>query len=230
MSAVRTLLVPAPVLAGDLAVEGDEAHHGISVLRLRAGDMVRLCDGAGLVAQGVVGVVERHRILIRVEVVSALPDPRAALITVALAAPKGDRAADAVRSLTELGVGAIWFLDCERGEREPGLERLGRVAREAVKQCRRSRLPALRGAVPVAEVAAMGGAVRLMDPGGGLAQPGTPAPVVLVVGPEGGFTDAERDRLLAGGGVAVRLAGPILRIETAATAAAAVWAAAWDAL
>jgi 16S rRNA (uracil1498-N3)-methyltransferase len=51
---------------------------------------------------------------------------------------------------------------------------------------------------------------------------------MLVVGPEGGLTPEELATLAAAGAVATRLAGPILRIETAAVAAAAVWAAAWS--
>ena len=228
MSALRTLLVPAPLAAGPLVIEDDEAHHGISVLRLREGDALRVADGAGLRGEATVTAVERRRIHLVVEGVHAPAEPRASLVTVALAAPKGDRAGDAVRALTELGVGAIWFVACERGEREPSLERMGRIAREALKQCRRARLPVLRVGVPVAELAALGPTLRLMDPAGGAAWPGEPAPAVLAVGPEGGFTDGERSTILAGGGVAVRLAAPILRIETAACAAAAVWAAAWD--
>jgi 16S rRNA (uracil1498-N3)-methyltransferase len=228
MSAPRTLLVSAPLTDGPLVIEDDEAHHGISVLRLRMGDALRVADGAGLRGEATVTAVERRRIHLAVSGVHAPAEPRAALLTVALAAPKGDRAGDAVRALTELGVGAIWFIACERGEREPSVERMGRIAREALKQCRRSRLPALRAGVPVAELAALGPALRLMDPAGGPAEPGAPAPATVAVGPEGGFTDGERGALLAHGGVAVRLAAPILRIETAACAAAAVWAAAWD--
>ncbi|MFM2090376.1 MAG: hypothetical protein RLZZ127_865 [Planctomycetota bacterium] len=228
MSALRTLLLPAPLAAGEVVVADDEAHHALGVLRLRPGDAVRAADGAGLVGHASVVAVERRSLRLLVDAVHAPPEPRTSLLTVALAAPKGDRAGDAVRALTELGVGAIWFIACERGEREPSLERMGRIAREALKQCRRSRLPALRAGVGIHALTALGPALRLMDPQGGPAEPGAPARVTVAIGPEGGFTDAERTALLAGGGVAVRLAAPILRIETAACAAAAVWAAAWD--
>jgi len=49
----------------------------------------------------------------------------------------------------------------------------------------------------------------------------------LVIGPEGGFTSDELATLQAAGAVTVRLANPVLRIETAALAAAAVWSATW---
>ena len=53
-------------------------------------------------------------------------------------------------------------------------------------------------------------------------------PTVLIIGPEGGFTDHEQRALHDSGVVAMRLAGPVLRIETAALAAAAVWTSAWE--
>jgi len=52
---------------------------------------------------------------------------------------------------------------------------------------------------------------------------------MLIIGPEGGLTDAELSTLRDSGVVMARVAGPVLRIETAALAAAAVWTAAWEA-
>lgn len=226
---MRTLLVPAPLVAGDMVVEGDEAHHGRSVLRLAVGDAVRLADGAGRAGAGVVRAVERHRVVVTMAQVEVLPDDPAALLTVAVAAPKGDRFTDLVRGLTELGVGVILPLACERGERIPALDRAQRVAAEALKQCRRARLPRLGPVVEIPTLAGQSGPRIVLDRTGACAQPGALTPTVLIIGPEGGFTDSELGALRAGGVVAARLAGPVLRIETAALAAAAVWAATWEA-
>lgn len=226
---MRTLLVPAPLTAGEVVVEGDEAHHGRTVLRLAAGDPLRLADGDGRAGVGVVASVDRHRVTATVSQVDLLPDDPAALLTVAVAAPKGDRFTDLVRGLTELGVGAILPLACERGERIPTLDRAHRVAAEALKQCRRSRLPRLGPVVEIPTLAAHPGTRIVLDRTGACAQPGTPMPTVLIIGPEGGFTDHELRALRDGGVAAARLAGPVLRIETAAIAAAAVWSAAWEA-
>jgi len=225
---MRTLLVPAPLVPGIVVVDGDEAHHGRTVLRLAVGDAVRLADGAGLAGTGAVIEIARDRLSVRVDQVAAVPNDPAALLTVAVAAPKGDRFTDLVRQLTELGVGAILPLRCERGERLPGLDRAHRVAAEALKQCRRGFLPTIGPVVDFSTLAALPGRRIVLDREGLAANPGSPGPTVLIVGPEGGFTADERQALLAMPATLARLAGPVLRIETAALAAAAVWSAAWE--
>ncbi len=219
----------APLGAGRVRVDGDEAHHGRAVLRLAVGDAVAVADGDGRRADANVVTIDRHAITVDVDTVETVVDGPAALITIAVAVPKGDRFTDLVRGLTELGVGTIKPLLCARGEREPAsLERATRVAAEALKQCRRGRLPQIGPACTLADLACASGERIVLDRAGTAAQPGAPAPVTLIVGPEGGLTDEELTLLRAGGVRAVRLARPILRIETAALAAAAVWASSWE--
>jgi 16S rRNA (uracil1498-N3)-methyltransferase len=226
---MRTLLVAPPLAAGLVMVDGDEAHHGRSVLRLKPGDELRLADGAGLAGVGTVHAVERHAILVQIPKVEVVPDSPASQLTVALAPPKGDRLADVVRGLTELGVGAIRFLDCERGERMPSNgERLVRIAAEALKQCRRGRLPQVGPQVDIPGLAGLGGRLIVLDRSGAAPDTGSPQPTTLVIGPEGGLTSGELAALNGMGAASVRLAGTVLRIETAACAAAAVWACAWE--
>ncbi len=229
MSAMRTLLVPAPLVPGPVILSGEEARHGAAVLRLRPGDAMRLADGAGHAAVGTVSRVGRDTLEVVVSGVENLPLDPAELLTVVVAAPKGERLADLVRMLTELGVGRIAPLICARGERVPGNnERLTRIAAEALKQSRRARLPIVAEPLTVAEAATLGQRLVVLDPLGAAPVPGPVLPTMLVVGPEGGLTPEELATLAAAGAVATRLAGPILRIETAAVAAAAVWAAAWS--
>lgn len=228
IATMRTLLVPAPLVPGVVVIAGDEAHHGRTVLRLAVGDTLRLADGAGCAGMATVTAVERDRLVVTVAAVEALPADPAALLTVVVAAPKGDRFTDLVRQLSELGVGAILPLRCERGERIPGLDRAQRVAAEALKQCRRGFLPAIGPVVDFPTLAGLPGRRIVLDREGQVANPGPPGPTVLIVGPEGGFTAAEREALVALPSSLVRLAGPVLRIETAALAAAAVWSAAWE--
>ena len=109
------------------------------------------------------------------------------------------------------------------------LDRQRRVAVEALKQCRRARLPELGPAVDIPGLAVSPSRLIILDRAGGSPQPGEPRPTILVVGPEGGFTEAELGALVRGGAARVRLARTVLRIETAALAATAVWVAAWEA-
>lgn len=226
---MRTLLAPAPLRAGRLRLADDEAHHGLRVLRLRAGERVRLADGAGRWAEATVGAAGRDSLDLDCdEPASAAPGPCQELC-VAVAPPKGDRWTDLVRALTELGVGRIVPLTCVRGERTPAsLERARRVAGEALKQCRRAWLPDIAEPAGIAAVAAAGGRLMVGDAAGARPAPGLPGPTTVVIGPEGGLDATELAALDAAGAVRVRLGGHILRIETAAVAAAAVWAAAWE--
>lgn len=225
---MRTLLLPPPLCSGDAEILGEEAAHGLRVLRLRLGETLRVADGAGRAAEAVVTTADR-RLCVRIGPVDELPPDRLAGLTIAVAPPKGDRWTDLVRGLTELGVGAILPLQCRRGERQPAnLDRARRVAAEALKQCRRHCLPRIGPPVDIPALALAGGRVILCDPAGGPPAPGAPGPATIVVGPEGGLDADEVAALVAIGAERVRLAGPVLRIETAALAAAAVWAATWE--
>lgn len=227
---MRTLLVSAPLAVGIIDLPEDERRHGVAVLRLRPGEQVRLADGAGTIGRGTVAVAGRDRLAVAVEMIEHPDDGPASLLTVAVAAPKGERLDDLVRGLTELGVGCIAPLVCVRGERLPARsERLERIAREALKQCRRAHLPVLVPAVTVAELCARGGALAVLDPQGEGVPAGPPGPTTLVIGPEGGLDASEAAALVAAGAHRVRLGRHILRIETAALAAAAVWTVAWEA-
>lgn len=188
----------------------DDHHHLFRVLRLRDGEAVGVSDGEGgwritRVAGGTLATEgEPHR--------DHPPTP----CRIAAAIPKGDRCEWMVQKLTELGVTDLWFVHCargvvrwegERGERQ--LERMRRVAREAAMQSRRTWLPNLHGPVSFAQAVALPSAV-IADPDGGA----LPAGSTVLVGPEGGFTDSESTAAPA-----VRLAGGVLRVETAALAA-----------
>lgn len=184
------------------------------MLRLRAGDLVTVADGRGswrpctFAPPGTV---------VAAGPVVATPAP-APPLTVALALTKGERPEVAVQKLTEVGVDRILLFAARRsvarweGDRaERHLERLRRVAREASMQSRRVRLPEVGPLTDLASVLALPGAA-LADPAG--AAPSLDRPVI-VVGPEGGFTDEERALAPA----LVRLGPHVLRAETAAMVA-----------
>lgn len=136
----------------------------------------------------------------------------------AFAVVKGQRPEWAVQKLTEIGVDRIVPLLAARsvvrwppGEAGGQLARLRRVAREAAMQSRRVWLPEVAGVTPFDAMAAEAGAA-LAQPGAG--PPGLAHPVVLI-GPEGGWDDAE----LAAAPALVGLGPSVLRTETAALVA-----------
>jgi 16S rRNA (uracil1498-N3)-methyltransferase len=194
-------------------LSADDRHHLERVLRLRLGEELTVSDGAGGWRRCRFGPA--LELLNGVERVPR-PDPP---VTVAFAVVKGQRPEWAVQKLTEIGVDRIVPVLAARsvvrwapGEHGGQLARLRRVAREAAMQSRRVWLPVVDGVTPFAVVAAEPGAA-LAHPGGN--PPSLAAPTVLV-GPEGGWDDAE----LAAGPPLVGLGAAVLRTETAAVVAA----------
>ncbi|HYI61918.1 MAG TPA: RsmE family RNA methyltransferase [Acidimicrobiales bacterium] len=199
-------------------LDPDDHHHLGRALRLRPGDALTVSDGRGRWRRARFGDTLEPVGPVEVEPAPSPP------LTVGLAPMKGQRPEWAVQKLTELGVDAIWLLVADRsvvrweGERAGAHRaRLEKVVREAAMQSRRTHLPEVRVGVPVAEAATAAGAV-LAHPGGGPL--GLDRPVVLV-GPEGGWSDTE-----LAGATTVSLGPTVLRAETAALAAAALLAAA----
>ncbi len=183
------------------------------MLRLRTGDEITVGDGAGGRLPCRFGPI-----LEPVGEVDRLPRPFPQ-VTVAFAVVKGQRSEWAVQKLTEIGVDRIVPLLAARsvvrwpvGEAGGQLARLRRVAREAAMQSRRAWLPVVDGVVPFVAMAGEPGAT-LAHPGGG--PPSLDRPVVLV-GPEGGWDEAE---LAAAGASLVGLGPSVLRAETAAMVA-----------
>jgi 16S rRNA (uracil1498-N3)-methyltransferase len=220
-----------------LVVAAEDAHHLLRVLRLRPGEVVVAADGAGGWRHCRVTSVRPAAdgrpttgLLEAAGPVEQAADP-AETVTVGFVPVKGERPEWVVQKLTELGVDRIVLLRSARsvvkweGDRAArALERLGRVAREAAAQSRRARLPAVEG---IWDLGRLGAALapdplRLADPGG---EPLPGAARALVIGPEGGWEEAER---AAPGTDRCTLGPTVLRAETAAVAAGTVLCALRD--
>jgi 16S rRNA (uracil1498-N3)-methyltransferase len=230
-------LVPPAELAADVVVlSGPEGHHAAAVRRLRAGERADVSDGAGTLAECTVVSVSRDSVVLSVRSVHAVPPPEPR-ITVVQALPKGERAELAVELMTEVGVDAIVAWAAERsvtrwhGDRgERALAKWRATAREAAKQSRRAWIPEVTGPVASAEVAQLAAKAAaltvVLEAGASAALSGLALPdsgtIVLVVGPEGGISPAERAALASAGAVQARLGPTILRTSTAGAAAAAV--------
>ncbi len=204
------------------------------VLRLAVGDAVVLFDGAGGEADARV-VEAGERLVCDAGPRRAVPGPTQRVVLI-YCMPKGNAKLDlAVRGATEVGVAAIHLAVSRRSVARPTaeaflkrLDRLERIAQEASRQSGRAAVPDLLPPAPLAEVAARApsSARRLVcAPGGGEISSGGDVAWVIV-GPEGGLSDAELGALEAAGWSRVSLGETILRTETAATVAPALVAAA----
>ncbi len=215
-------------------LDANESHHALRVLRLDVGAALELFDGAGHTAQG--HIVDRTGGQVTCQIQStATQPPSRPHLTVAVALPKGSRAEDLSNQLAQLGVDTLVPLICAFGvvKIKPNkIERLERAALAAAKQCGRAHLMQIHEPLNVAQAAEHAGAAthaRLLDPDAPAWSPAALAADLthaqnlwLLVGPEGGFSDEERDQARAHSVQGWRLSPQILRIETAATAAAAV--------
>ena len=229
-------------VAGDRVVlTGPEGRHAATVRRLRVGEAVDVVDGVGTRASCTVAVVGRDTVELTVVGRTTEPVPALRLVLVQALA-KGDRGELAVELATEVGVDEVVPWSAERsivrwdGDRGgKALARWRSTAREAGKQSRRATFPVVTeqcSTRAVAELVRAAEATYVLhevatDP---LALQAFPArgTVLLVVGPEGGITDAELTALTEAGGVPVRLGPSVLRTSTAGAAAAAVVSAATD--
>jgi 16S rRNA (uracil1498-N3)-methyltransferase len=217
---VTPLTARAHVFVADLdapIIQADDEHHLRRVLRLAPGSDVTAGDGAGRWRPCRLGdgpVLE----MAGEPVAERRPEPP---VTVAFALVKGERPELVVQKLTELGVDRIlpfvagrsvvrW--DSDRADRH--IERWRTIARQAAMQCRRTTLPEVAPVATFESVAALPGAA-LADAFG--TPPSLDLPVALI-GPEGGWTPAEK----AVGLPIVRLGAHVLRAETAAITAGAV--------
>ena len=229
---VPRFFAPPPLAAGPFALTGPEAKHLAAVLRLSPGDTLELFDGAGrrcpATVAGVTGKGAKTAAELRCGPPVETPPP-ADPLTLAVAPPKGDRFRWLIEKATELGVARVVPLLCERSTVDPGggkLEKLRATALAACKQSGRDRLPEIADPVAFAAFLADCGPATLLHVTGDRLRSPPPGPHAALIGPEGGFTD-EEVRAAGSAGVAVRsLPTPILRTETAAIAAAAVFAAA----
>lgn len=225
---VTTLLVSPEDLGGEsVEVRGEAYRHLFRSRRLAVGDKVRVVDGRGHArASRIESVTREHgRLALGPELPSLEPSSRLEILS---APPEPARAEWLVEKATELGAVAVRFVLSERSSRDSSrirLERLERLARAAVEQCGRARLPEISGPHGWSELATLLAPL----PRRWMLDPGPPEettkhsgePVALLVGPEGGWSDAERAHLRDLGCQPLHLGERILRTETAALAASA---------
>ncbi len=215
-------------------LQGEEGHHAAVVRRMRSGEQLVLTDGAGAAATCVVTSTERKTLHVVVESLANVPleDPR---VTVVQAIPKGARADLAVEMLTEVGADVIVPWAAERcvgvwkGDRvDKQLAKWRNTAREAAKQARRPNFPEVSAMANTADVVALLQACSVpvvlheaaSGPLGDMPIPGRGS-IVVVVGPEGGITEAELAQFAVVGAEPVRLGSSVLRTSTAGVAAVA---------
>jgi 16S rRNA (uracil1498-N3)-methyltransferase len=228
---------PSATINSLVTIQPSEAHHIKNVLRLRPGDRIKLFDGTGFEFEAVIRKMSAEKV--DVEILNKI---RATLrsgaqIIVAQAFLKEKKMDDLVRKLCELGVAKWVPFFSQRSIAKPDANRLAgrtrrwhRIAAEALKQCRRADLPEIAGPLSFDEVLNLGKTCDLnivfwendSTPLNSANESNETHPIrkiLLMLGPEGGFTQQEIEMAEHSGFL---LAGPgprILRAETATLAA-----------
>ncbi len=210
-SHVPHLYLAGPWRGQELPLDDDQRQHLHKVLRRRQGDPISYTDGDGISGQGVFtgGTVIRGEEIL---------ETRDRDLRVAVAPPddKG-RQRFLVEKLAELGVDRLTWLTTKRGEGKPlGPGKAGRWAVSALEQSRSSHLMKVDG--EPAKLSDLEGELWVCV-SNGEPMPRARGGETLVVGPEGGFSDEE----IPAGATRVSLGPSILRVETAALVAAALY-------
>lgn len=237
-SAPRLFVEPLLAEGQSRRIEGNAAHYLGSVMRVGPGDAVILLDDvSGEWAARVETVAKRHVELVVVErlrVCEAVPD-----LWLCVAPVKKPHFDLVIEKATELGVAKIVPVLMRRGVVDKvNCERVRTIMIEAAEQCARTTLPELGEMVALPKLLAGWPEERalffadeaLAAGGEGLAAMEAFAahkgPAALLIGPEGGFDEVERALVRAHKAARAVALGPrILRAETAALAAVALWMA-----
>ena len=229
---------PSQVSVNRAILEGGEASHLRNVLRLKRGDAVGLVDGTGFEYEAVIDRIVPGRVELEITGRRRSPGKAALSLTVAQGFLKEKKMEALVRQLSELGATRFVPMVSERAVARPDAgrgafrrERWRKIAVESLKQCRRGDVMAVDEVHVLKDVLARGrdhelslffwenATAPLPRVESGRPQP---ASILAVLGPEGGFSDAEAQAALDAGFQCVRLGPRILKAETAAVAACTV--------
>ncbi len=229
----RFFISPDQVVGPHIVVSGEDVRHIAAVLRMKTGGELLLCDGQG--TEYLARISGLSKTEVKAEVVSRsrreIGSPR---ITLGQGLPKSDKMDFIVQKATELGVADIVPLITERTivkvkDEEKRLVRWRRIAREAAMQSNRPDIPRVEGIQTITDF------LRTLDPGprtllvlpweegtepikNALRQNPGVKNIIVLIGPEGGFSSAEAAMAKEKGFHLVSLGPNILRTETAAVA------------
>lgn len=210
---------------------GEEFIHAKTVLRVTEGTEITLLSGDGNEYSAIVTKVEKSRLSAHITGVNRGEREPKERIYLLIGALKGDKTELVVQKATELGVAKIGVFSskyCSAYMNENKLERLGKVAREAAKQCLRSVAPevAYFDNFTAALQSAEGFENKLFfcefAEGSETELGGISGSTALVVGSEGGFCEEEFNEAKALGFAGMSLGKRILRAETAAISVCAL--------
>jgi 16S rRNA (uracil1498-N3)-methyltransferase len=224
---------PKKIGKDTLTIDGDEARHILSVLRYDPGDQISVVDGRGTRCQAEIVKTSRNSLEAKILSRTRMENEPLCRVTLAQAVCRQERMDFLIEKATEIGVSSIIPILTERSivrvssplQRKRKIERWQRIAIAAMKQSLRTVLPEIQDFAEFGHLLTKSGHYDLcliasLDKSSknlsecrqlkkGLKD------VLLIVGPEAGFTDHELARAKVRGAISVSLGFRRLRAETA---------------
>jgi len=238
----RVYLDQALHSGAELTLDKAAAHYLVSVLRLRADDALIVFNGSGGEYTATLQSATNKQATISVGSHSTGVAPSPVQIVLAIGLSRGERMDWAIQKAVEIGVNEIAPLFTERCEvklkGERALKKLGhwqQIAISACEQSQRNNVPTIKPAQPLMEFLttsaspASSGLTLILDPKAKqslssilLNNDSSTKTIVLLSGPEGGFSDGEIEHAQQKGAISVGLGPRVLRTETAPLAALSI--------
>ncbi len=230
-----------PLAVGQVVSLPDALAHHIQVLRLAPGDAITLFNGEGGEYAAILTAVEKRRASAEIKAFSPREAELAHAITLAQALPEGSKMDWIIEKAVELGAAGMQPLAAQRcvvrlaAERaQKKLQHWQGIAISAAEQCGRNRVP------QIADIADFSGWIAQRDMHRRIlltpraeqslsdwARHQPPQALTLLIGPEGGFSEAEEENALRHGALPLTMGARVLRTETAGLAALAALNALW---
>lgn len=241
----RYFVAPEQFQDGAITITGEDAHHAARVMRMKPDDQLIACDGKGRSALAVVREATSQAIHAEVLELLAPDSEPAWSITLAQSLPKGDKMELVIQKGTEIGAAGFIPFKSERmvvqydeKKETKRLERWCKIAKEAAEQSHRHRIPVIKplhswrqllkliGGYDLAlfcyeregadrHGSGIGDVVRQWKKELNGLTPVTAPSILLIVGPEGGFSEREANEAVEAGAKLIGLGKRILRTETA---------------
>jgi len=212
-------------------ISGTDAHYLKDVLRCRIGDQLEIFDGSGMAYTVKITRFGKEQVIFAVEGSTRPANEAQVKVTLAQSLPKGQKMDFVVEKCTELGVHRIIPMLTERSlAKQAKLERWRKLAKEAAEQSGRVQVPAIDELTRFEDVLQLGPAFDLalipwelekevtLKKALTTYRPNDRTSLLIVIGPEGGFTQSETEAAKKAGFIPISLGKRILRTETAGMA------------
>lgn len=233
-TSVRRFFVSSP-LSPDMSIIGDDVRHIGKVLRMQNGDKIIVVDPAGKAGIARIEEIKAEAVLVSLEQVLDEQKEPPIRVFIAQGLPKSDKMDYIVQKAVELGVAGIMPMAADHSvvqynpaKQASRVERWQKIAEEAAKQCGRGVVPRVEDVKPLFDIInAVPDDASLVMLYEGQAKTGLkeilnvcrPGTYVLLIGPEGGFSEKEVALASQRGAYIVKMGPRILRTETASLAA-----------